>query len=130
MADLCWPGGVPFVPLLQGYKYRFRESEYQFTAEAADPMGGPKDTGLSVLLTGIFPMSRHQYRALFLPWWTARKVNGGCDKGTAPFWAPDPETAELRRWCRLPGTSMDPEADGFDVLVGLSLYSLPAGAPA
>lgn len=129
MAEIYWPAGVGDDPL-KAPSWEPVENGVEFTVGAGQFRGAPRNVGVAVNMTGIYPMSEHQYFGLWLPWWLARKSAGGCENGRVAFWLRDPidRSGGVRkpyRWVRQPGQAMRPTRDGEGWLISLPLLRLP-----
>jgi hypothetical protein len=126
VAEIYWPAGVGDDPLLD-MGWEPVENGEAFSAREGQFRQAPVNLGTSVLITPTYPMSNHQFYGLWLPWWNARKVNGGCEQGMVAFWLRDPDSRVPMRFMRVHGQKINRVRDGqVGFLVTLPLVRLPA----
>jgi hypothetical protein len=125
MAELFWPSGVGDDPLKDSVQVTYPENGEYFASRPGDQRGAPVLLGKTHLLSATYPMSQHQFHGLWLPWWMARKIHGGCDQGVCAFWLREPWTRVPTRYVRQQDQSMQPVQDGLGYLVTLALRSIP-----
>ena len=125
MAEIFWCAGVGDDPLLESLNWVPIENGAYVETSSNQQRSAPRDVGLGVLVSGDYPMSDHQFKALWLPWWMARKRDGGCDNGATPFWMRDPIDRKPYLFRRQKDQAMQPVRDGVGWVIGLSLMRLP-----
>jgi hypothetical protein len=130
MAEIYWPSGVGDDPLRDQIDWQPAENGTYMPTLSAQLRSAPASIGISVNMTAAYPMSDHQFNALWLPWWLARKTAGGCNNGTHAFWLRDPvdRSSGVRkpyRWIRQQGQAMRPARDGLGWIITLPLMRLP-----
>lgn len=122
MADIFWPAGVPDSPLFPLQQWEMVDNGYEASVAPGQLRTAPRSLGNAINFTADYPMSRHQYFAIFMPWWSRRMSLGGCDNGVTPFWLRDPYERIPYRVIRQIGQKMDPQRDGFGFVVRLPLH--------
>ncbi len=129
MAEVYWPAGIPDDPL-QYPAWEPVDNGAYFNTGSGNVRVSEANFGVAINMTADYPMTDYQFNGVWLPWWFARKVNGGCSQGTAAFWMRDPiqRTPYFRkpfRWIRQQGQNMKPRRDGRSWIITLPLMRLP-----
>jgi hypothetical protein len=129
VAEIFWPAGVPDDPLKFPTWEPIDNGLYFSTTSGNDRMA-ENNFGVAINMLADYPMTDYQFNGLWLPWWFARKINGGCSMGTSAFWLRDPiqrmpYVRKPFRWTRQQGQNMKPTRDGLSWIVNLPLKRLP-----